>query len=172
VELSGAELQALRRKLRFKVCHRIGFACPDVDDIVQESLARFLRAAQAGKMQNVETAGAFLNGIAQNVILEYRRRWNRDGVISDTLPEPVDKRSGHSEVFELHDAIIAGLHQLSTRDREILQAFYFDENSKDEILARMNLTDEAFRVILCRAKERFRRIYNGPLKQRAVASHN
>jgi hypothetical protein len=35
----------------------------------------------------------------------------------------------------------------------------------------MSLTDENFRVVLCRAKERFRQIYNSGVKRRAVSNH-
>jgi RNA polymerase sigma factor (sigma-70 family) len=168
VEISEAEVESLRRKLRFKVCHRVGFACPDVDDIVQEAIVRFLKAAKEEKIHNIEATGAFLNGISQNVILEYRRKWNRDVVANEDPPEAVDRRSAHSELFEIHDAIVAGMQQLSARDREILKKFYFEERPKSEIVAKMGLTDETFRVVLCRAKERFRKLYNSGVKHRAV----
>ncbi len=168
MEISEAELHALRRKLRFKVCHHIGFASPDVDDIVQESLVRLLRSAQDGKLLDSAALGAFLNGIAQNVIQEFRRRWNRDGIMPETPPDRADQRTVHSDIFELHDAIIAGMNQLSARDREVLQAFYFDERPKSEILTKLGLTDETFRVVLSRAKERFRKIYRSSVQHRGL----
>ncbi len=171
MEISEVELPALRRKLRFKVCHHVGFACPDVDDIVQESIVRLLRAAQSGKMLKCESVGPFLNGIAQNVIQEYRRRWTRDGAMPETVPDSADQRAMHSEVYELHDAIVSGIQQLSPRDREILKAYYFEERPKSEILANLGLTDETFRVILCRAKERFRKIYTSSLQHKARGTH-
>jgi RNA polymerase sigma factor (sigma-70 family) len=112
--------------------------------------------------------GAFLNGICQNVIQEFRRRWHRDGIVPETPPDPADRRLTHSDVFELHDAIIAGMNQLSPRDREILQAFYFDERPKGEILAKLGVTDETFRVVLSRAKDRFRKIYHAGLQHRGL----
>ena len=51
------------------------------------------------------------------------------------------------------------MEQLSPRDRRILRAYYLEEKSKEEILNATGMTDENFRVVLCRAKERFRNIY-------------
>jgi RNA polymerase sigma factor (sigma-70 family) len=171
MDFSEADLEKLRPKLRFKVCHRVGFACPDVDDIVQETLARFVSATRDGKLRNTEAVGAFVNGICQNVILEYRRRWSRDTPMLDTAPEVPDKRLGDAEAFELREAIGSGMQQLSARDRQVLRAFYIDEMPKHEILAATGLTDDNFRVVLCRAKERFRQIYNSQVKHRAASSH-
>ena len=74
MDLSDASLERLRLKLRYKVLYHVGHGCADVDDLVQESLARFIRAEQSQKIRNTEEFGAFLNGVCRNVILEYRRR--------------------------------------------------------------------------------------------------
>jgi RNA polymerase sigma-70 factor (ECF subfamily) len=171
MDFSEADLEKLRPRLRFKVCHRVGFACPDVDDIVQETLKRCLLSMQDHKLRDADAVGAFLNGIAQNVILEYRRRWSRDTPIPDCVPEVPDRRSAETELFELRDAIASGMQQLSARDRSVLRAFYLDEIPKPEILASMGLTDENFRVVLCRAKERFRQIYISQVQRRAASTH-
>lgn len=171
MDFAEADLEKLRPKLRYKVCHAVGFVCPDVDDIVQETLKRFLLAAQDGKIRNADALGAFLNGICENVILEFRRRWSRDMPVADAAAEAVDKRLPDSDLFDLRDAIAVGMQQLSARDRHILRAFYLDETPKSEILASTGLTDDNFRVALCRAKERFRQIYNSRVKHRAASSH-
>ena len=171
MEFSETDLESMRPRLRFKVCHRVGFACPDVDDIVQETIKRFLVAAHDGRLHNAAATGAFLNGICQNVILEYARRWSRDTPRPDAGPEVTDKRLAETELFEMRDAIAFGMQQLSTRDRQVLRAFYLDEVPKDEILATTGLTDDNFRVVLCRAKDRFRQVYNSRVKHRAASSH-
>ncbi|MBV9611873.1 MAG: sigma-70 family RNA polymerase sigma factor [Acidobacteriaceae bacterium] len=171
MELSAADLDELRPRLRFKVSYRVGFACPDIEDIVQETLARFLVAMQDNRIRQREAMGAYLNGICQNVILEYRRRWTRDVPDAEIVTEPADHRLPETELFEMHEAIAAGLQELSPRDRQVLRAFYLDEKPKSEILAVTGLTDENFRVVLCRAKERFRQIYNSQMKRRASSGH-
>ncbi|MBV9404096.1 MAG: sigma-70 family RNA polymerase sigma factor [Acidobacteriaceae bacterium] len=171
MEFSETELEVLRPKLRFKVRYQLGFSCPDVEDIVQETLARFLTALQNGRLRDSEARGGYLNGICQNVILEYRRRCTRDVPDAEIVAEPADHRLPETELFEMREAIAAGLQELSPRDRQVLRAFYLDEKPKSEILAVTGMTDENFRVVLCRAKERFRQIYNSQMKRRASSGH-
>jgi RNA polymerase sigma-70 factor, ECF subfamily len=159
MNFSGEDLEKLRPKVRFKVCYDVGFFCPDVDDIVQEALMRFMLAAREDKIHNQAAVGAFLNGICRNVVSEYRRRNMRDEPMPEVVPEPPGKAIPEAELFELRDAIAQGMEQLSERDRRVLRAFYLEEKSRDEILKETGMTDENFRVVLCRAKERFRAIY-------------
>ena len=108
MDFSEADLEKLRPRLRFKVCYRVGFACPDVDDIVQETLTRFLSIDPA-RLQNAEATGAYLNGICQNVILEYRRRWARDTPAAHAVADASDERLADTELFEMRQAIASGL---------------------------------------------------------------
>ena len=159
MHLSDEDIEQLRPRVRFKVCYEVGFLCPDVDDIVQETLSRFFVAAKDEKVRNPDAPGAFLNGICRNVISEYRRRAFRDEPMPETVPEPAARGLQDVDLFEIRDAIASGMEQLSPRDRRILRAYYLEEKSKEEILKATGMTDENFRVVLCRAKERFRNIY-------------
>jgi len=170
--LSDDELDKLRLRLRFKVCYDIGFYCPDVDDIVQETLTRFVTATRDGRIRNSAAGGAFVNGICRNVISEYRRRNLREEPMPEVVPESAPKTIPEADLFELRQAIATGLEQLSERDRRILRAFYLEEKSKEEILKHTGLTDENFRVVLCRAKERFRAIFVEQTKHRGVSRHS
>src|SRR5580693_2190674 len=162
------DIEQLRPRIRFKVCYEVGFFCPDVDDIVQETLTRFFVAAKDGKVRNTEAPGAFLNGICRNVISEYRRRSMRDEPMPETVPEPPSKGLQDADLFEIRDAIARGMEELSARDRRVLRDFYLEEKPKEEILKATGMTDENFRVVLCRAKERFRNIYLEQTKHRRV----
>ena len=65
----------------------------------------------------------------------------------------------------MRSAIDAALEQLSLRDRQILREFYLEEKNKHEICRDAGLTDAQLRLIVFRAKERFRRIFPDNLKQ-------
>jgi RNA polymerase sigma-70 factor, ECF subfamily len=171
MNFSEEDLEKLRHRLHLKVRYDMGFYCPDVDDIVQETLARLVKAAQEQKIQNTEAVGAFLNGVCRNVILEYRRRNMRDEPMPEVVPEPPGNRIGDADLFELRQAIAQGLNQLSERDRRILRSFYIEEKSKEEIQEQTGLTEENFRVVLCRAKERFRAIYLEQAQHRGRSRH-
>ncbi len=172
MNFSGEDLERLRPRVRFKVSYDVGFYCPDIDDIVQEALMRFMVAAREEKIQNTAALGAFMNGICRNVVSEYRRRNLRDEPMPEVVPEPPGKSIPEAELFELRQAIAQGMQQLSERDRRVLRAFYLEEKSKDEILKQTGMTDENFRVVLCRAKERFRAIYLEQTKRRGNSRHS
>jgi RNA polymerase sigma-70 factor (ECF subfamily) len=168
---SEHEIEKFRPRVCFRVAHEVSWACADLDDMVQESLTRFLLAVREQKVRDPAAVGAFLNGICRNVIYEYRRRLLRDDAMPEIIPDPADKRLSGAEQFEMRDAIAMGLAQLSVRDRDILRAFYIEEKSKEEIMKASGLSNEQFRVVLCRAKERFRAIPNGRVQQRAASGH-
>jgi RNA polymerase sigma-70 factor, ECF subfamily len=172
MNFSGEDLEKLRPRVRFKVCYDVGFFCPDVDDIVQEALMRFMLAVREDKIRDQAALGAFLNGICRNVVSEYRRKNLRDGPMPEAVPEPAAKSIAEAELFELRQAIAQGLEQLSERDRRVLRAFYLEEKSKDDVLRQTGMTDENFRVVLCRAKERFRAIYLELTKRRGHSRHS
>jgi RNA polymerase sigma-70 factor, ECF subfamily len=172
MNLSGEDLEKLRPRVRFKVRYQVGFYCPDVDDMVQETLARFMLAARTEKIQNLAAMGAFLNGICRNVISEYRRRNMRDEPMPEIVPEPPSRGIGDTDLFDLRQAIAQGLEQLSERDRRVLRGFYLEEKSKEEILKQTGMSEENFRVVLCRAKERFRAVYLEQTKHRGPSRHS
>src|ERR1700693_5387994 len=98
-------LARYRLKLRYKVCYHLGNSCPDVDDVVQEALTRFLCAARDEKIRNPESTGAFLSGICNNVIQEYRRRVWREP-LSDPDSGPAGRAAAPEvDVLELRQAI-------------------------------------------------------------------
>ncbi len=172
MNFSEEDLEQLRPRLRYKVRYALGFYCPDVDDIVQETLARYLVAASREKIENPAAVGAFLNGICRNVISEYRRRNMHEESMPEVVPEPPSKGIAEIDLLDLRQAIAQGLDQLSDRDRRVLRAFYLEEKPRAEILKETGLTDENLRVVLCRAKERFRAIYVEQTKHRAPSRHS
>jgi RNA polymerase sigma-70 factor (ECF subfamily) len=159
MDLSEPSLERLRLKLRYKVLYHVGHGCADVDDLVQESLARFIRAEQRNQIRNTEEFGAFLNGVCRNVILEYRRRMRREPNLDQDMPIPDTGVRPDGEILEMRDSIDHSLAELAERDRMILKALYLDGKEKDEICREWKMSDAQFRVVLFRAKERFRRVY-------------
>lgn len=159
-EFSESSLERLRLKLRYKVLYHVGHNCPDVDDIVQETLTRFVRAEQQSQIRNnADEFGAFVNGVCRNVILEYRRRVRREPLADPDIPVRDSAVRPDAEIFEMRQAIDQGLAELADRDRRILRSLYLEGKEKEEICREWSMSDAQFRVVLFRAKERFRRAY-------------
>jgi RNA polymerase sigma factor (sigma-70 family) len=173
MEFDPQTLEQYRLKLRYKARYQLGAYCPDVEDIVQETLTRCVTALRDKKVHNPDSMGAFLSGICNNVILEYWRRLWREMPVDD-VPQaeahtPTVASVAH--VLELRQAVAAALAELSDRDCDLLRDFFLQEMDKDEICRKMGLTDSQFRVALFRAKERFRKIYRQSLKHGSGAQH-
>ena len=171
MDLSELDLERLRLKLRYKVLYHVGHNCADVDDLVRESLTRFIRAEQRHQIRNMEEFGAFLNGVCRNVILEYRRRIRREPMLDREDPLPEAGVRPDADILELRDAIDNGLAGLADRDRAILRALYLEGRDKDEICLEWKMSDAQFRVVLFRAKERFRRAYGSAMKRTGTSQH-
>ena len=169
--LSENTIDRLRLKLRYKVLYHLGHGCADVDDLVQETLARFFRAEQRQLIRNPDELGAFLNGVCRNVILEYRRRIRREPPMDPDTPIVDAGSRPEAEIFEMRDAIDNGLQELAERDRVILRSLYLEGREKEEICKEWGMSDAQFRVVLFRAKERFRRVYNTELKRNGAVGH-
>src|SRR5262249_29690825 len=143
----------------------------DVEDLVQETLVRFLRFAEDDKIRNPGNLGAFLNGVCNNVILEYRRRLWRQEPYEPEFREDRHAARPEADLMEAREAIDAALAQLSDRDHAILRSFYLEEATRNEICQALGITDPQFRVALFRAKERFRKIYCQSVKPGAAGRH-
>ena len=170
MEFDPQTLEQYRRKLRHKVCYHLGGVCPDVEDVVQDTLMRFISAVKENRIHNPASIGAFLSGICNNVILEYRRRIWRDAAEPES-PGQEPLVTPDTEAFELRDAINAALAEMSDRDCQILRSFFLQEKDKDVICRETGLSEAQFRVALFRAKDRFRKIYRQGVKQTAAGSH-
>jgi RNA polymerase sigma-70 factor (ECF subfamily) len=171
MDLTEPSIDRLRLKLRYKVLYHVGHGCADVDDLVQESLVRFFRAEQRQQIRNTEEFGAFLNGVCRNVILEYRRRIRREPPIDPDMPIPDAGVRPDAEILEMRDAIDNGLKELAERDRAILRSLYLEGREKEDICKEWGMSDAQFRVVLFRAKERFRRAYGAEMKRNSEDDH-
>ena len=171
VEPAEPSLDRIRLKLRYKVLYHVGHNCPDVDDLVQETLVRYIRADQRNQIRNTNEFGAFINGVCRNVILEYRRRTRREPLLDEDQPIPDIGARPEAEIFEMRDAIDNGLAELAERDRMILRQLYLEGRDKEDICKEWKMSDAQFRVVLFRAKERFRRVYSGEVKHVTESKH-
>ena len=131
-----------------------------IEDIRQETLFRVLRYLRSDKpLQNPQRLGAFVYGVCRNVTREMQRSQRRHPQLLETAPDPVDPRSGTGEeiaAWEREQIIRELLEELSPRDREVLGAMYLEQVDRNEICRRTGMSESHFRVVLHRARLRFR----------------
>lgn len=130
------------------------------EDIVQETFLRvlaFLR--KSGGLEHPERLGAFVNTVCHNVLMEHFRTERRMAEGPGQLYEPAGfMADGESTLATEQRVKCVGkvLAQLPSKDRQILKALFLEEKDKDAVCQEMNVDREYLRVLLHRAKARFR----------------
>jgi RNA polymerase sigma-70 factor, ECF subfamily len=131
-----------------------------IDDVRQETLTRVIAALRReGGVRQPERFGAFVNSICKNVLRESDRDSHRTQPLVEGHFEIPDKfvdleRALISE--EIKGKVREILGEMKKRDRELLRAIFLEEKDKDEMCREFGVEREYLRVLLHRAKERFR----------------
>jgi len=131
-----------------------------VADVRQETLTRAIAVLRRdGGIRQPERFGAFVNSICKNVLRESAREWHRTQTLQQGYLELPDKvvdleRSLITEETRKKVQFILG--EMKQRDRDLLHAVFLEEKDKSEICQEFGVDREYLRVMLHRAKERFR----------------
>jgi RNA polymerase sigma-70 factor, ECF subfamily len=140
-----------------------------VEDAKQETFVRVLIALKKkGSLATPESLGAFVNSVANNVLLETYRASGRTTPLDDEVHEPEsDQPSIEWKVLKTEEQLrvreaIAGLPQ---RDQDLIRWLFFEERPKDDICRELNVDREYLRVLFHRAKQRFRERFSAAEEQ-------
>lgn len=134
-----------------------------IEDVRQETFARFFTALRVGKIQQPERLGAYVNSMCNNVLLEHYRSGGRTDSLDDD-----DGKDFPAKGIDLVDALDAQqmekkvreiIEQLSERDRRLLREIFLEERDKDEVCRDFGVDREYLRVLLHRAKQSFKSLY-------------
>lgn len=135
-----------------------------VEDARQETMVRVLAALkQKGGLATPESLGAFVNSVCNNVLLETYRSAGRLDQLDDDADGP--EAPGPTAEWRVLDGeersrVRAAMAELPEKDRELLRWLFFDERSKDDVCRELNVDRGYLRVLLHRAKQRFRERYS------------
>ena len=133
-----------------------------VDDIRQETFVRVLKAVRTGGVRSAEGLGSFVNSICNNVLQEYYRSSARSVPQDENSPDPPDTSidlDGMLVAKQTREQVRHALSMLSEKDRRLLRAIFFEEKNKDEICNDFGVDRDYLRVLLHRAKQSFRTLY-------------
>jgi RNA polymerase sigma-70 factor (ECF subfamily) len=133
-----------------------------VEDIRQETYLRvFRKLRNDGGIDHPERLGAFVNAVCQNVLLEMLRSDQRHPLIADDALEPVDRTidlEGALVMADRKKLVTTVLKQLPGKDRMILRMVFLEEADKDNVCKKMGVDRNYLRVLLHRARNRFKAI--------------
>jgi RNA polymerase sigma-70 factor (ECF subfamily) len=102
------------------------------EEAVQEAFSRAF--ARWRRVRRLDDPAAWVRRVAINLILDERRRDERDARVSTRLhpSEPVVGRSAH-DAYETHRAIVDALNALPRQQRLALALFYLDDLSVQQV---------------------------------------
>lgn len=134
-----------------------------VEDVRQETFVRFFVALRAGKIQQPDRLGPFVNSICNNVLREQYRSGRRNTPLEDEEEGDFPSRAVHLlDALTAHEAdekVREILEQLSERDRRLLREVFLEERDKDDVCRDFGVDREYLRVLLHRAKQAFKSLY-------------
>ena len=149
--------QLLRIKLRARM-----LASETVEDLRQETYIRVLITLRRDGVRQPERFGAFVNGICNNVLQEFYRATSRASPWDDAYLELPDRAldvEGLLATKQSKERVRQVIADLPKKDRELLWAYFLEEKDKDEVCEQFGVDRDYFRVLLHRAKDKFRVLY-------------
>lgn len=136
------------------------------DDLHQETLALVLEKIRRGEVREPERLAGFIRSTARNLFIADRRKEARysplpeDGerIFPERSPEaaPFDRAAAGEEAQQVQQ-ILSELRY--DRDRQLLLRFYLRDDSKEEICSDLEIEPERFHMVLHRARERMRELW-------------
>lgn len=131
-----------------------------VEDARQETFKRVLTTLKdRGGLASAESFGAFVNSVCNNVLFECYRAGARVQQLAEDHDE-VDVRRESVEggllKAEQREQVRNALAGLPAKEQEILRWLFFEERDKDEICRELNVDRNYLRVLVHRAKAKFR----------------
>jgi RNA polymerase sigma-70 factor (ECF subfamily) len=130
-----------------------------VEDARQETLTRVLISLKRkGGMKAPETLGAFVNSVCNNVLLEMYRAGSRTAQLEEGFDQPDGQSSAETTIAAKEESarVRSALAALPEKERELLRWLFFEDRDKDLICKELNVDRNYLRVLLHRAKARFR----------------
>jgi RNA polymerase sigma-70 factor, ECF subfamily len=134
-----------------------------IEDVRQETFARFFVALREGRILQPERLGSFVNSICNNVLLEHYRAGSRQSSLEDENQQDFpDKGTDLLSALaskETEKKVREILEQMSERDRCLLREVFLEERDKDEVCRDFGVDRDYLRVLLHRAKQSFKSLY-------------
>ena len=146
-----------------RIRYRARRLAPDViDDLVQDTLLRVMLKVHNGGVRQPECFGAFVNSVSNHVLLEYFRKTSKDAHGDEEPTEVPGKVLDLERLLVTQETVVHVrkiLEQLPERDRRILRRLFYDEEDKDTICNEFGVNRDYLRVLVLRAKDKFRVLY-------------
>jgi RNA polymerase sigma-70 factor, ECF subfamily len=142
------------------------------EDLYQEAFRIVLEKIRHGDVREPERLSGFVCSVARNLVINYFRRAGRRECMTEieeaiTLPHPAPDQLQELLQKEKAELVRQVLEEMpNERDIQVLYRFYIADEDKEHICANLGLTSPQFNLVLHRARERFRELYEGAMRDK------
>jgi RNA polymerase sigma-70 factor (ECF subfamily) len=147
--------------LMIKLQHRLR-SREQLEDLRQEVFLRVFRSLRQGTgLRRAECLGAYVYSICNNVVLEYLREKSKPELSDECVEEQRDPGAGVERELvnqEQSRQMRSVMNEMTPKDRFLICAIFLDERDKDEVCREQGVRRDYMRVLLFRAKKRFRQL--------------
>lgn len=131
------------------------------EEVRQETFLRVLAVIYRQGIENPEGLGSFVNSVCNNVLMELYRAESRHPNLAEDTPEPADEHENPESLAvtsQRKQLARRVLGELPFKDRELIRQVFLEERSREEVCREFQIDREYLRVVLHRAKARFREV--------------
>jgi RNA polymerase sigma-70 factor (ECF subfamily) len=133
-----------------------------IQDACQETFLRVLRYFSSGKtLDNPASLPGFVHSVCHNVALELLRSHTRQSQVPENAPDVADSSPGPENQFaagQRSELVSRVLLEMNEKDRQLLRRVFLDEEDKDAVCREFQVDRNYLRVLLHRARLRFRAV--------------
>jgi RNA polymerase sigma-70 factor, ECF subfamily len=142
------------------------------DDLYQESFCIIFEKVRRGDVREAEKLFGFVCGVARNQVIRHFQRAARQRNLAETedavsISHPTPDQLEQLLQREKADIVRQILKEMANgRDIQVLFRFYLAEHDKKQICADLGLTSMQFNLVIHRARERYRELYERAMRNK------
>ena len=136
------------------------------EDVYQDVFKTAIEKIRSGDLREPEALSGFVCSLTRNLITQSYRQAGLDtqsATEEGSAPAGQLERLLRQEQESIARRILSELG--SSRDREVLYRYYLEEEDKETICADLGFKELHLNQVLCRARARYRELYNGFLER-------
>jgi RNA polymerase sigma factor (sigma-70 family) len=162
------------RGIRYYLCRQLG--PQELEDKVHDTFLIVVNAIKRGDLREPERLMGFVRTIVRRQVAAYieqvvhTRREQTDLESGVTVVDRKQNPEQEAIIRQKAELMRSALEDLSKRDRDILERFYLQEQTQEQICQEMSLTETQFRLLKSRAKAKFGEIGRKKLASNGIFS--
>jgi RNA polymerase sigma-70 factor (ECF subfamily) len=128
-----------RPVVSFKVRKSLGSQTPDWEDVVNEIITQVIEKVTSGEFRGESSIGTFIYTITSRRIVDFIRQKTKV-LKGGPEPSPWPDPSEDAESRERARIVASAIQQLKPKFKEVLNLYYYQELSRDEVAARLGIS--------------------------------